>query len=61
MTNREQLAFCLSCGDYGNSDVAEIISDCLMAITDEDDCSIAVIFGDNRRRLEEWLGGESDA
>lgn len=61
MTNREQLAWCLSFGDYSDSDVADIISDCLMAITDEDDRSIAVIFGDDKRQLEEWLGGEQNA
>lgn len=59
MTNREYLAWVLDFGEYENDDVAEIIADELESITDEDDCSLAVIYGDDKRRLAEWLGEEA--
>lgn len=58
MTNREQIAACMNCGDYSDKDVADAISDALMSITDEDDCSIAVICGNDKRLLTEWLGSD---
>lgn len=45
MTNREHLAAALGFSEYEDKDVADIISDSLMEITDEDDCSVAVICG----------------
>lgn len=58
MTNREQLAWALGCSEYEDKEVADIISDSLMEITDEDDCSVAVIFGRDKELLTEWLGKE---
>ena len=40
--------------------VADIISDSLMEITDEDDCSVAVICGRDKELLTEWLGKECE-
>lgn len=57
MTNRERLISLLE-SDYDDEAVAEIISDELMSITDEDDISIAVICGNDRKLLAEWLGQE---
>ena len=45
MTNREQLAWALGFSEYEDKEVADIISDSLMEIKDEDDCSVAVICG----------------
>ena len=59
MTNRERLAWALSYEEYSDGEIADIISDYLMEITDEDDCSIAVILGDEKKLLTEWLGGKS--
>ncbi len=58
MTNREQLAFALGYSEYEDKEVADIIADILMEITDEDDCSIAVICGSDKKLLTEWLGKE---
>ena len=60
MTNRERLAFAIAFTEYADSEVADIISDCLMAITDDEDVSIAVICGKDKELLTEWLGKESD-
>lgn len=60
MTNRDQLAWALSYRGYTDGKIADIISDYLMGITDEDDCSIAVILGDEKKLLTEWLGKESN-
>lgn len=57
MTNRERLISLLE-SEYCDEDVADIISDELMNITDEDDISIAVICGNDKRLLAEWLGKE---
>lgn len=59
MTNREQLALALVCSEYEDKEVADIIADRLMEITDEDDCSVAVICGRDKELLTEWLGKES--
>lgn len=58
MTNRERLAFVLGFSEYGDKEVADIIADSLMEITDEDDCSVAVICGRDKELLTEWLGKE---
>lgn len=58
MTNREQLAFVLGFSEYEDKDIADIISDSLMEITDEDDCSVAVICVKDKKLLTEWLGKE---
>lgn len=60
MTNREQLALAIGRSEYTDKEVAEIISDRLMEITDEDDCSVAVICGEDRELLTEWLGKVSE-
>lgn len=60
MTNREQLAFAIGFSEYSDKDVADIISDTLMSITDEDDCSVAVICGNEKELLTEWLGKECE-
>lgn len=60
MTNREQLAFALGFSEYEDKEVADIIADCLMGITDEDDCSVAVICGKDKELLTEWLGKECE-
>lgn len=60
MTNREWLAWALNNSDYEDKEVADMISDCLMEITDEDDCSLAVIYGSEMELLTEWLGKECD-
>ena len=57
MTNRERLILLLE-SEFCDEDIADIISDELMNITDEDDISIAVIFGNDKRLLAEWLGKE---
>ena len=59
MTNREQLAWALGYSEYEDKEVADIIADRLMEITDEDDCSVAVICGKDKELLTEWLGKES--
>lgn len=59
MTNRERLILILELELY-DEDVAEIISDELMSITDEDDISIAVICGNDKRLLAERLGKEAE-
>lgn len=59
MTNRERLILLLE-SDLYDEDIAEIISDELMSITDEDDISIAVICGNDKRLLAEWLGKEAE-
>lgn len=58
MTNREQLAWALDFSEYEDKEVADIIADRLMEITDEDDCSVAVICGKDKELLTEWLGKE---
>lgn len=58
MTNREQLAWALGFSEYEDKEVADIIADRLMEITDEDDCSVAVICGREKELLTEWLGKE---
>lgn len=58
MTNREQLAWTLGFSEYEDKEVADIIADRLMEITDEDDCSVAVICGRDKELLTEWLGKE---
>lgn len=58
MTNREHLAVALGFSEYEDKDVADIISDSLMEITDEDDFSVAVICGRDKELLTEWLGKE---
>ncbi len=58
MTNREQLAWALGFSEYEDKEVADIIADRLMEITDEDDCSVAVICGKDKELLTEWLGKE---
>ncbi len=58
MTNREQLALAIANSEFTDKEVAEIISDRLMKITDEDDYSVAVICGKDRELLTEWLGKE---
>ena len=60
MTNRERLAFVLGFSEYGDKEVADFISDSLMEITDEDDCSVAVICGRDKELLTEWLGKECE-
>lgn len=60
MTNREQLAWALSYGEYSDGEIADIISDFLMGITDDDDCSIAVMLKDEKKLLAEWLGKECE-
>ena len=60
MTNREWLAWAINYSEYEDKEVANIISDCLMGITDEDDCSVAVICGNEKKLLTEWLGKELD-
>jgi hypothetical protein len=60
MTNRERLALALGCSEYEDKDVADIISDSLMEITDEDDCSATVICGRDKELLTEWLGKECE-
>lgn len=60
MTNRERLAFALSFAEYADSEVADIISDFLMRITDDEDVSIAVICGKDKELLTEWLGKEAN-
>lgn len=45
MTNRECLASAIAFKEYADSEVADIISDFLMGITDDEDISIAVICG----------------
>lgn len=42
MTNREHLVAALGFSEYEDKDVADIISDSLMEITDEDDCCVAM-------------------
>ena len=59
MTNRERLALEIAFTEYADSEVADIISDSLMEITDDEDVSIAVICGKYKELLTEWLGGES--
>ena len=58
MTNREQLAWALGFSEYEDKEVADIIADRLMEITDEDDCSVAVICGKDKELLTEWLEKE---
>ena len=60
MTNREWLAWALNYSEYEDKDVADMISDCLMEIKDEDDCSLAIICGNEKELLTEWLGKECD-
>lgn len=60
MTNRELLALAIANSEFTDKEVAEIISDRLMEITDEDDCSVAVICGKDRELLTEWLGKECE-
>jgi hypothetical protein len=60
MTNREYLAFAIAFTEYADSEVADIISDFLMEITDDEDTSIAVICGKDKELLTEWLGKEAD-
>ncbi|MBQ7792908.1 MAG: hypothetical protein IJ366_00470 [Clostridia bacterium] len=57
MTNRERLISLLE-SDLYDEDIADVISDELMSITDEDDISIAVICGNDKKLLAEWLGKE---
>lgn len=57
MTNRESLILLLE-SDFDDEAIADVISDELMSITDEDDISIAVIYGNDKRLLAEWLGKE---
>lgn len=58
MTNRKWLAGLLLNQGYDDKYVATVISDCLMEITGKDDCSIAVICGEDRELLTKWLGEE---
>lgn len=58
MTNREWFVWLLGNTEYDDEYIATAISDCLMEITDEDDCSIAVICGEDRELLTKWLGEE---
>ena len=58
MTNREYLAHALQFSDYSNKDAARVIADFLTEVTDEDDCSIAVIYGQDLELLTEALGRE---
>lgn len=60
MTNREWLAWLLGNTEYDDEYIATVISDYLMEITDEDDCSIAVICGKDRKLLIKWLGEKMD-
>ena len=60
MTNREWLAWALNFSDYRDKDIADMISDCLMEIKDENDCPLAVICGSEKELLTEWLGKECD-
>lgn len=60
MTNREALAFSLGFSEHSDEEVADIISDCLISITDDEDISVAVICGNDKRLLAEWLGKESE-
>lgn len=60
MTNREWLAWLLGNTEYDDEYIATVISDYLMEITDEDDCSIAVICGKDRELLIKWLGEKMD-
>ena len=60
MTNREWLAWALNFSDYQDKDIADMISDCLMEITDEEDRSLAVICGNEKELLTEWLGKECE-
>lgn len=57
-TNREYLAAALSFSDYSDRDAARVIADFLVEITDEDDCSLAVIYGKDLDRLADALGEE---
>lgn len=60
MTNREYLAAYISRSEYTDSEIADVISDALMSITDEEDCSIAVICGSDKKLLTEWLGSAAE-
>ena len=60
MANREWLAWALNFSDYHDKDIADMISDCLMEIKDEDDISLAFIYGSKKELLTEWLGKECD-
>ncbi len=60
MTNRERLAFAIAFTEYTDSEVADIISDCFMKITDDEDVSVAVICGKDKELLTEWLGKETN-
>lgn len=60
MTNREWIVWLLGNTEYDDEYITTAISDYLMEITDEDDCSIAVICGKDRELLIKWLGEKMD-
>lgn len=60
MTNREQLAASIGFSEYTDKEVAKHIADSLVSITDDEDCSIAVIYGNDLELLTEWLGKEAN-
>lgn len=60
MTNREQLARMLDNAEYEDKEIADMISDALMEIRDDDDSPVAIIFGNKKKLLTEWLGKECD-
>lgn len=60
MTNREQLAWALGFYDYSDEDAAICIANALSGIIDEDDCSLAIIYGKDLKLLADWLGQESE-
>lgn len=60
MTNREQLAWALGFCDYSDETASKCIADALAGILDEDDCSLAIIYGKDLKLLADWLGRESE-
>lgn len=60
MTNREQLARMLDNAEYEDKEITDMISDALMEIRDDDDSPVAIIFGNKKKLLTEWLGKECD-
>lgn len=60
MTNREWLAHMLNNTEYEEREIADMISDALMEIRDDDDSPVAIIFGNKKKLLTEWLGKECD-
>ena len=60
MKNREQLAWALGFCDYSDETAAKCIADALAGILDDDDCSLAIIYGKDLKLLADWLGRESE-